>query len=158
MREIATKIALIITPLFLIFIGMEAALRFLPNDYKFKKKYMDSNSNNIETLVLGSSHAYYGISPKYFSSKSFNAGYVSQSIDFDYEIINKYRDNFENLKTIVLFISYFTFFTTLDTNMESWRIKNYVIYYDINKPHHLSDYSELLSSACKKTHNRQNII
>ncbi|MDD2475331.1 MAG: hypothetical protein PHI32_05410 [Dysgonamonadaceae bacterium] len=128
---------------------MEVTLRFLPNDYKLKKNYLDSNSNNIETLVLGSSHAYYGISPKYLSPKSFNAGYVSQSIDFDYEIINKYRDNFKNLKTVVLPISYFTFFTTLETNMESWRIKNYVIYYDINKPHHLSDYSELLSNDFK---------
>jgi len=110
---------------------MEVALRAIPNDYKQKRNYMDSHSDEIEVLVLGSSHSLYGINPKYFSQKTYNMAYVSQSLDLDYKILEKYQDRFKNLKTIIVDISYFSLYATLETGPESWRAKNYNIYYDI---------------------------
>ena len=110
---------------------MEVALRAIPNDYKQKRNYMDSHSNEIEVLILGSSHSLYGINPKYFSQKTYNMAYVSQSLDLDYKILEKYQDRFKNLKTIIVDISYFSLYVTLETGPESWRAKNYNIYYDI---------------------------
>ena len=55
------------------FIPMEILLENIPNDYSFKKEYLDENSDSIEILVLGSSHSYYGINPIYFHLRAFNA-------------------------------------------------------------------------------------
>jgi len=125
---------------------MEILLRNIPNDYELKKEYLDEHSSEIETIILGSSHSFYGINPDYFSTKTFNASHISQSLNYDFEIIKKYQNNFNNLKTIVLPISYFTLFGKLEAGSESWRVKNYIIYYGLNSSKSLTDYSEVLSN------------
>lgn len=125
---------------------LELLLRNIPNEYLFKKQYLDQHSSKIETLILGSSHSYYGLDPKYFSTNTFNASHVSQSLNYDFEILKKYQNKFNNLKTIVLPISYFSLFAKLETGSESWRIKNYMIYYDMNTSKSIINYSEILSN------------
>ena len=132
-------------PIVLVAFVFEIALRAIPNDYKLKRHYLDKNALQIETLVLGSSHALYGINPKYFTTKTFNGSNVSQSINYDYQIIKKYENDLKNLKTLILPLSYFTLFRKLEDGTQAWRIKNYVIYYGINTPNSFTDYSELLS-------------
>lgn len=144
MKKFITKAIIFIIPILLVFTLMESVLRNIPNEYKFKKEYLDANSNEIETLILGSSHAYYGIDPTYFSSKTFNASHVSQSLDFDFEIIKKYQSYFKNLETIIVPLSYFTLFSNLALGKESWRIKYYVIYYDMDVAESVLDHSEIL--------------
>ena len=133
-------------PIFVVAILMEILLRSIPNDYLFKKQYLDKNSSRIETLILGSSHSFYGLNPEYFSSNTFNASHISQSLNYDFEILKKYKDKFKNLKTIILPISYFTLFGKLEAGSESWRVKNYIIYYELNSSKSLVDYSEVLSN------------
>lgn len=113
-------------------ISLELLLRDIPNDYSFKKNYLNTNSNNIEVLFLGSSHIYYGINPEYISQKSFNAAHISQSLNFDLAILEKYKDRWTNLKYIIIPIDYFSMYTTLEGGIENWRVKNYNIYYDIS--------------------------
>jgi hypothetical protein len=125
---------------------MEYLLRQIPNDYSFKKEYLDKHANDIQTLVLGASHGYFGINPVYFSTNTFNACHVSQSLNYDLEILKKYQDDFSHLETIILPISFATLWAKLDISTESWRIKNYMIYYNINTSHTFSDYTELLSN------------
>lgn len=125
---------------------MEILLRNTPNDYLYKKQYLDRHSSEIETLILGSSHSFYGFNPEYFSSNTYNASHISQSLNYDFEILKKYQDKFQNLKTIVLPISYFTLFGKLEAGSESWRVKNYIIYYGLNSSNSLVDYSEVLSN------------
>lgn len=122
---------------------MEILLRNIPNDYLLKKKYLDECSPEIETLILGSSHSLYGFNPEYFTSKTFNASYVSQTLNFDYDIFNKYE--FKNLKTIVLPISYFSLWENLRIGSESWRVKNYVLYLNLDSKL-IVDHSEILSN------------
>ena len=125
---------------------MEILLRNIPNDYEFKKEYLDKYSPEIETLILGSSHSFYGFNPVYFTNKTFNASHISQSLNYDFEIIKKYDYDFKQLKTIVLPISYFTLFTKLDAGTESWRVKNYILYYGLKTSNSYTDYTEVLSS------------
>ena len=149
MRRFTTKIVLFGIPILLMFIIMELGLRSIPSDYKLKKEYLDANSNKIETLILGSSQTFCGIDPKYFVSKTYNAGYLVQSLDLDFLIIDKYKDNFKNLKTIVLPISYFSLFSNLSLAPESWRIKKYVIYSDLNIYEKLFQNFELFNQNLK---------
>lgn len=146
MKQFLTKVIIISLPILFGAIFMEFLLRNTPNDYLFKKQYLDKNSSKIETLILGSSHSFYGFNPEYFSSNTFNASHISQSLNYDYEILKKYQDQFKNLKTIVLPISYFTLYGKLEAGSESWRVKNYIIYYGLNSSKSLVDYSEVLSN------------
>ena len=132
MKKFILKTIFFLLPILVLAVIMEVALRAIPNDYKQKRSYMDSHLDEIEVLVLGSSHSLYGINPKYFSQKTYNMAYVSQSLDLDYKILEKYGNEFKNLTVIIVDISYFSLYSTLETGPEPWRAKNYNIYYDIS--------------------------
>lgn len=125
---------------------MEIMIRHIPNDYDQKKNYLDKNSNDIQILILGSSHSFRDIDPAYFYMNAYNAAYVSQSLDLDLEILKKYKNEFKNLDVLILPISYFSFYSTLGGGKESWREKNYEIYYDIDVSNSLTDHFEILSN------------
>ncbi len=137
------------TPILVIGIMAEVLLRQIPNDYGMKKSYLDSNSDQIETLILGSSHSFYGVNPAFISDKTFNSAYISQSLNYDFEILKKYNDRMKNLKTVIVPISYFSFALSLDNGEESWRVKNYEMYFDINRSKAVKDHSEILGNRLK---------
>ena len=110
MKKFISKTIFFLLPILVLAVIMEISLRAIPNDYKQKRDYMDSHSDEIEVLVLGSSHSLYGINPKYFSQKTYNMAYVSQSLDLDYKILEKYHNRFKNLKTIIVDISCFSLY------------------------------------------------
>lgn len=149
MEKFIRKTIFFLLPLAILALLMEFLLRNIPNDYNFKKEYLNSNSNKITTIFLGSSHTYYGIDPDFISGNSFNAGHISQSIDLDYQIIKKYENNWDELKYIIIPIDYFTLFFRLKDGIEHWRIKNYNLYYDMSLSNSFSDNSELLSVSLK---------
>jgi hypothetical protein len=134
-----------ILPILCIFICMEFLLRNIPNDYKIKKEYLDKNAPNIEILCLGSSEVYYGINPVYFGKNGFNASHIGQTIESDLEILKKYRNKMSRLKYIIIPVSYITLYRNLHNNAETWRIKNYIIYYDMHASADIKDHSEVLS-------------
>ena len=147
MKRLLQSLFLFGLPLFLIGIVVEFGVRGIPNDYELKSSYLEKHSDSIQVLILGSSHAFAGINPSYISMKSFNASYVSQSIDFDYEILKKFEANWHRLKVIVMPVSYFTLFSNLETGKEKWRIKNYNIYYGMNVSRKIEYNSELFGSS-----------
>jgi hypothetical protein len=126
-------------------IVMEELLRKIPNDYQYKCSYLDHHSNDIKVLILGSSHAYYGLNPELMKYKSFNAAYVGQSLYYDWQIIQKYDHNWHHLKFIVLPVDYFSLYGKIENSVESWRVKDYQIYYGINSSRY-TDHSEMLSN------------
>ena len=125
--------------------AMEPLLRNIPNDYNYKNNYLKNNSNKISKLFLGSSHTYYGINPDFISGNSFNGSHISQSINLDFEILKKYKNNWDELEYLIIPIDYFTLFSRLRTGIEYWRVKNYNLYYDIQMSNKLSENSEVLS-------------
>ncbi|MEP6465265.1 MAG: hypothetical protein ABJB05_03125 [Parafilimonas sp.] len=143
-------------PILLFSILMEFMLRKIPNDYSYKCKYLNENSNKIEVLILGSSHTYYGINPQYLKENSFNAAYVSQSLNYDWDILNKYQKKWNNLKYIIVPVDYFSLYSTLETGIEKWRVKNYSIYYNIQGKDLKNDFelsSEKLSDNITRFEN-----
>lgn len=149
MKKFLFHLSKIILPILFFFLVLEIAIRKIPNDYQLKKDYLDKNAAEINTLILGSSHTFYGLNPEYFSKKTFNAAYVSQSLDLDYEILKKYDSKLKNLKTVIVPISYFSLFETLDTDVEKWRIKNYVLYYGFENNYQFTDNFESLNNDIK---------
>jgi len=103
-------------------------------------------------LYLGNSHTYFGIDPEYSKYKSFNAAHISQSLDFDLAILEKYK--WSKLRCAVVPIDYFSVYKTLGNGIEKWRIKNYAIYYNINDGMNMKNYSELLNNTVPYNINR----
>ncbi len=137
---------LFFSPIILLGIFAEILLRKIPNDYSYKKTYLDSNSKNINVLILGSSHAFYGLDPRYFKFNCFNASNVSQSLEYDYAILKKYNSTLSNLKYIILPLDEFSLYFDLKKSIEPWRVKNYEIYYDIHLSNSITDKAEILSN------------
>lgn len=143
---------LFILPIVVIAVVMEELLRKIPNDYQYKCSYLDKNSDNIDVLVLGSSHSYYGINPALMKNKTFNAAYVSQPLFYDWQIIKKYDRHWHHLKVIVLPIDYFSLYGKLEHSAESWRVKDYNIYYGISTGNSTYNYnynSEMLTNKLR---------
>lgn len=132
MHKFLAKAALFFLPILLCGVWLEYCYRQIPNDYSYKNDHLLRNARDVEILVLGSSHAFRDVDPAHFSGRGFNAAHLSQSLDYDYRIFEKFRDELENLEWIVLPVSYFTFFTKLEDGAEKWRAKNYSIYYGLD--------------------------
>ena len=146
MKQFARSFIIFIMPVLLLGICCEILLRKIPNDYSFKSNHLNIHSDTIETLILGSSHAFYGINPEYITSKSFNAANISQSLNYDWEILKKYDGKWGNLKCIVVPVDYFSLFSRLETGVESWRVKNYIIYFGMHTSNKIADHTELFSN------------
>lgn len=145
MRKFIRLVSIFIFPVLIIFIAGEILIRNIPNDYVVKKKYLEKNASGVKILCLGSSHAYYDINPAYFKKDCYNAAYVSQTVNYDFKIYEKYNKQLDSLKWIILPISYFTFFSKIESSPESWRIKDYSIYSELNGNVSRFIYYEMLS-------------
>jgi hypothetical protein len=149
MKQFIKRILIFFIPVIIVLCSIELFLRTIPNDYKYKKERLINQAQDIQILVLGSSHAHYGIDPNYFSMDGFNFANISQSLDIDNKLLEKYGDKLAQLKYVVIPISYSTLFSTLSTGNENWRIKNYTLYYNINIGTSFSfgNYFELLNGT-----------
>lgn len=141
-------------PVVIVGVALEIALRSMPNDYKYKKQYIESHAGDIEVLVLGSSHTYYGVNPEYFSKQGFNASYVSQSLFYDFEILKEQIEKMPGLQTVILPVSVFSLYTTLEDMPDSWRIKNYVLYYGLDNTGDLSNYAEITANQLEVSYKK----
>jgi len=145
MKHFTYKISFFVLLILITCILIELMVRNIPNEYKLKKEYLDKNSNEIEVLFLGGSHSRSGLNPEYLEKQSFNAAHYSQSLDYDFEILKKYNKKWSNLKYIVLPISYGTLFSKLEGSEEPWRVKNYIIYYNITLSKRLKYRTEIMN-------------
>ena len=125
--------------------GTEYFLRRLPNVIKYKDSYLTAHAKDIQVLILGSSHPYAGIDPDLFDKDTFNASFVSQCLQLDWQIFNKYKEELVSLETIILPIAYFSLWYKLSDSIEAWRMKDYVINYGIKSDIFIHK-SHLLSS------------
>ena len=139
MRRFVVKVLFFVLPFFFLATIMEIMLRNIPNDYKYKAKYLTEHSKDIEVLILGSSHSYADVNPYLIPGKAFNAAHSGQTFEFDLKILKKYE--FPNLRMIIIPISYFSYFAKLDGPY----LCKYSLYYKLETDEGLKTLSEFLS-------------
>lgn len=144
------RLTIFLFPVLLVAVGIEYSLRILPNSYKLKSYGLNKSANHIETLALGSSHIFYAINPKYFTSYTFNSASISQSPALDLAILKTYEEQLKELKTIIIRLSYDTLFETLKNSSGDWRLKNYKLYTNIEFSYAFRHNSEILSMGVKQ--------
>lgn len=121
---------------------LELFARNAPNSYKQKTQWMDANSNKINTLILGTSHMYFGIDPKYFDKPAYNLANVSQPWYYDNFLLKKYIGKSKKLKYVVCELAYFTpWADDLENGGEWYRVIYYQIYMGCKKHSMFSKYN-----------------
>jgi hypothetical protein len=121
MRRLYLKIALFLLPLFLVWLALEVFYRQAPNNYSYKDQQLQNVAANVQTLIMGDSHAFYGINPVYFKDPTFNLSNISQSLLTDELLLEKHIANLPALKTVFINISYFTLSAKDDALESNWR-------------------------------------
>ena len=120
-----------VLPLLIAAIPVEYMIRQVPNPYKYKYDWMQKNAKDVEILILGSSHTFYGIRPEFFEGKAFSLANVSQGLRQDLFLLKYWADKYKSLKTIICPISFFSWFGHgLEYGSESYRCRYYKIYMD----------------------------
>lgn len=126
----------------------EYCVRTMPNSYQYKNSWILDNAARVEYLIMGSSHTYYGFMPSEFFPNSFNLANVSQNSDYDLLLLKKYLPLCKKLHTIIVPVSYFTFFDKLFEEGSEWHYAiNYKLYMDIDRHSNLSKYNFELSNC-----------
>ena len=131
MKRFLKYCGLFVLPIIIAAIPVEWMLRQVPNPYKYKYEWMQKNAEDVETLVFGSSHTFYGIRPEFFEGKAFSLANVSQGNRQDFYLLKYWAGRYKHLKTVIVPISFYTWFGHgLEYGTESYRCRYYKIYMD----------------------------
>ena len=146
--------------LFLLLI-MEVYL-FSKNTNVMSVKYRLLKDKNIEILVLGNSHTFFGLNPVYFKKKTINLANKSRKIETDYFILKNNLEVMQNIKAVIVPISHYTLFTEKISEAEK---RLYYNFYKLNEYDQgvfnnslliHESFKELIDDAISKTTNISN--
>lgn len=131
MRRFFFKLLLFLLPPLVMFGVLEYKLARLPNSYTYKKAQIEKKAADIQVLIVGNSHAYYGISPHEWPISGFNLANVSQSLYYDAQLISRYLASLPNLKLVIIPIEYLSFEYEMKNTRFEWRMFFYERYWQI---------------------------
>ncbi|MFR9579110.1 MAG: hypothetical protein SNH80_00235 [Rikenellaceae bacterium] len=147
MKKFIVKISTILITFILPILIGEVIIRSYENEYSYKHRYVCENGDKIETLILGSSRAYYSISPLHLAPNSFIMANAGQVLKMDMEILNQYDRNLPNLKTVIIELSYFSFRSgTVEDMNKPNRYTNYQVFMHFNGGDYCSFYNNFILS------------
>lgn len=148
MKKFLITLLVFFIPVLCVLAGLEYMVRKAPNEYQYKAQWMEKNADRVETLILGTSHAFYGINPSYLGPNAFSLAASAQSLQYDEFLFFKYAPKCKNLKTVILPISYFTLFSRdMEDGSEWWRVINYKVYMDCPFHSSFSKYNFFISNS-----------
>lgn len=131
MKRFLTYCILFILPILAVTVPLEYALRQVPNPYRYKYEWMQAHAEEVKTLVIGNSHTFYGVRPSLLDGPAFSLANVAQDLNHDLFLLQYWADRYDSLKTVIMPISYFTWFSTgVINDAESYRLRYYKLYMD----------------------------
>ncbi len=127
----------------LVLAALELYVENLPNPARDKHRWMQGHSEEVGTLVLGSSHTFYGIMPEKLGSDAFSMAQVSQTYRYDLWALKNYP--MKNLHTVIIPFSYFSLYEDYELGVGDDYASRYRIYMDCDVHSRFSKYSFELS-------------
>ena len=113
-----------------LFVGLEIYIRSLPNDFKEKNQYLESNAKRLKIMVLGDSGASMDIMPGCFDLQpAYNFAYHAQNIDYSYWILSKRFEVLDSLGYVIINYGYGTLWGFDKHPLSQGRKKFYKIYW-----------------------------
>ncbi|MDD7101493.1 MAG: hypothetical protein SOT67_09050 [Bacteroidaceae bacterium] len=135
LRNISLFSLLIVIPL----MAAEIYVRQMPNPSRAKHQWMLEHSCEVETLVLGNSHCFYGVNPSLLGERSYSLAQPTQSYRYDWYLLTHYP--MPRLRTVILPCSYTSLFEDVESepDMRYWAVR-YRLYMDCDIHSVLSQY------------------
>jgi hypothetical protein len=118
----------------------EYMARLCPNAYRIKEDWMRGQAEQVETLVLGSSHTYAAIKPEHLGTKAYNLANSSQTQRYDWLLLQRDTLSLTSLKAIVYPSSSLLMDYRLEDTSEWYRCIYYQLYNHLEEHPFLSKY------------------
>ena len=96
--------------LLLISIAIELLLFLRPNEYSYKRDYVEEHINDIRCLLLGHSHIANGLKPNILGDGVFNMAILGRSLAYDIELAKKYVPQMNQLELLIMPLDYKKFY------------------------------------------------
>jgi hypothetical protein len=107
---------------------------------------MLSYADSVEVLILGNSHAYFGINPAIISLRSFNLANSGELLKYSNYLLKHYSDNYKCLKMVILSVSYQYMFIGDDRSKDKHvSAINYKVFMDFPYYSDFSQYNWFIS-------------
>ena len=141
MRKFLFRILCFLVGVILLLCIAEQAARVCPNAYRNKENWMEANSDRVETLVFGSSHAYAAIKPELLSGCAFNLANSNQTQRYDWLLLQRDTTSLASLKAIIYPSSSLLMDYRLEDTSEWYRCIYYQLYNHLDEHSFLSKYA-----------------
>ena len=140
------RLVLFLMPAVLLLASIESYVRSIPNTYSYKDQWMWKYGQNVRTLVLGNSHAYYDMIPSVMGEGVFSLANVSQRLEHDMFLLQRYEKACPQLQTVVAVVDNSNLFDIPMEEEEPARLTYYQLYMGYDKHAACSQYGFELAS------------
>ncbi len=137
---------LFLLPIIIVLTVAEMYVRTIPNTYSYKDQWMWRHGKEVYTLVLGNSHAYYDMKPSIMGEGVFNLANVSQRLEHDLFLLQRYEKACLQLQTVVAVVDNSNLFDIPMEEEEPARLTYYQLYMGYDRHTFFSRYGFELAS------------
>lgn len=116
MKKFIRNITIIGIILLLINIAIESLLFLRPNEYSYKRAYVEEHINDIGCLLLGNSHIEQALKPSILGNGVFNMAIAGRNIVFDIELAKRYVPQMKQLELLIMPLDYKEFYLGREKN------------------------------------------
>lgn len=116
--------------LLLIFIVFEYFIFPMNNNQMTIKYKLLNNIEDVEVIILGNSHTFFGINPDESSFKMINIANKGRKIETDYYLLKENLSKLQNVKYVIIPISHYTL---LSGSLSSQEKRLYYRYFNLKK-------------------------
>lgn len=144
MKSFVCKISVFSLCILLPLLCAEVYVESLPNPSRSKHMWMQQHSRSVKTLILGSSHTFYGVRPDLLPS-AYSLAQIAQTYRYDDYLLKHYPT--DSLRTVILPFSYFSLYEDFESMpRERFNAIRYRIYMDCDIHPRISYYGFEFSS------------
>jgi hypothetical protein len=121
MRSLTLRLFVFLLPLLMGWATLEWWMTQAPTSHSVKYENLTRVAAKTDTLILGSSNAYWDIAPAYLSGSAFNLGNVAQTLYYDDHLLTQTLSSLPKLKRVILTFSYVSLYFQLQGSDEEDR-------------------------------------
>jgi hypothetical protein len=121
MRKLGLTMLCFVVPPLLVWAGLECWAVRMPTSHSIKRENLQRLAPAIDTLIIGSSSAYWDISPQLLAGSAFNLANVAQSFYYDDQLLTAALPRLPRLHRVILSVTYLSLFFQLQDSDEEDR-------------------------------------
>ncbi|HEX3397412.1 MAG TPA: hypothetical protein VHS76_11990 [Steroidobacteraceae bacterium] len=121
MKRLLAGMLLFLAPIMLAWAALEWWAARMPTSHSVKHENLQRLQADIDTLIIGSSNAYWDIAPQLLPGSAFNLANVAQTFYYDDQLLSRALPNLPKLHRVILTVGYLSLFFQLHDSDEDER-------------------------------------